>query len=149
MFYVSIVPTEETSWGIADRYNIVDSDTNEVLKYNVARNNLKSIIEQNPYVVRGGEQYLPAPLENKNANTGKSQADGKKLTHPIHTVFGKIILGVAVLYTWGMCLGIVMSRLASVAMNVVLCLLCAISTGLYALALYSSHRMKKELRERG
>ena len=147
MFYISIVPTEETSWGIADRYNIVDSDTNEVLKYNVARDNLKSIIKQNPYTIKSGEQYLPATLEDKDAGTAKSPAEGKELTHPIHTVFGKIIFGVVVLYTWGMCLGVVMSGLASVAMNVVLCLLCAISAGLYALALYSSHKMKKELRE--
>ena len=59
MITVAIIPTEETSWGISDRYNIKDMKTGHVLHKDIVREELKSIIDENKYiVVSGDEKYL-------------------------------------------------------------------------------------------
>ena len=55
---VLIVPTEETSWGIADRYNIKTDKNNMILHENVAQKSLIGIVEDNNYKVVSGEKYL-------------------------------------------------------------------------------------------
>lgn len=55
---VFIVPTEETSWGIADRYNIKTDKNNIILHENVAQKSLIGIVEDNNYKVVSGEKYL-------------------------------------------------------------------------------------------
>lgn len=59
MIAVTIIPTEETSWGISDKYNIKDVKTGHVLRKDIVREELKSIIDENKYIVASGdEKYL-------------------------------------------------------------------------------------------
>ena len=55
---VIIVPTNETSWGVDDRYDIKSKDLKTVLHENVEHDSLESIIADNGYAVIGGEKYL-------------------------------------------------------------------------------------------
>ena len=55
---VLIVPTEETSWGIADRYDIKTDKNNMILHEDVSQKLLKSIVKDNNYKVVSGEKYL-------------------------------------------------------------------------------------------
>ena len=54
---VSIVPTEETSFGIADEYNIVDMN-HKILHEDVKQRDLMQLIYDNKYLVISGEKYL-------------------------------------------------------------------------------------------
>lgn len=54
---VIIVPTVETSWEMADRYNIINRE-NIILYEDLPSQILKSIIEDNNYKVISGEKYL-------------------------------------------------------------------------------------------
>lgn len=55
---VLIIPTEETSWGIADKYNIKTDKNNMILHEDVPQESLKSIVKDNNYKVVSGEKYL-------------------------------------------------------------------------------------------
>lgn len=55
---VIIIPTEETSWGIADRYDIKSDRNNVVLHEDVPQESLIGIVKDNNYKVIGGEKYL-------------------------------------------------------------------------------------------
>lgn len=55
---VIIVPTNDTSWGVDDRYDIRSKDLKIVLHENVEYGSLEDIIADNDYKVIGGEKYL-------------------------------------------------------------------------------------------
>ena len=54
---VLIIPTEETSWGIADRYDIKDVSGN-LLYENIKQDELEALIKNNKYQVIYGEKYV-------------------------------------------------------------------------------------------
>lgn len=55
---LSIVPTSETSFGVDNRYNIKNFDTNEVLLTDVDLATVKKYIEDNNASVMDGNKYL-------------------------------------------------------------------------------------------
>jgi hypothetical protein len=55
---VSIVPTSETSFGVDDKYNIKNFDTNEVLLTDADLTTVKKFIEDNKVSVMHGNKYL-------------------------------------------------------------------------------------------
>lgn len=55
---VIIVPTNDTSWGVDDKYDIKSKDLKTVLHENVEHGSLENIIVDNDYKIIGGEKYL-------------------------------------------------------------------------------------------
>ena len=54
---INIVPTLETSYGISDEYNILDTN-GHILHFNVKHEDLPSVIYDNNYMVVSGEKYI-------------------------------------------------------------------------------------------
>lgn len=55
---VSVIPTPETSFGVADRYNVKNSDTDEVLMEDADLTTVKKYIKDNNASVVDGNKYL-------------------------------------------------------------------------------------------
>lgn len=55
---VSVIPTPETSFGVADRYNVKNSDTAEVLMEDADLTTVKKYIKDNNASVVDGNKYL-------------------------------------------------------------------------------------------
>ena len=60
---ISIDPTEETSWGLNDTYNIECNHT--ILYEDVPQKLLATIIANNNYTIISGEKYLQKERKNK------------------------------------------------------------------------------------
>lgn len=156
MEFVIIVPTEETSWGIADRYNIIDYETKEILIYSVKKEDLESTLEEHYYVVKAGEEYLPSQYLSKLHEIHKEEKEAERLIliasaneilkHPFSRVHFQIVFGIALLYIWMYGIGAIVHNIFSQIGNIIIVAIVSILTLTYAFSLSIIIRAKRTIK---
>lgn len=156
MEFVIIVPTEETSWGIADRYNIIDYETKEILIYSVKKEDLENTLEKHCYVVKAGEEYLPSQYLSELRKSKEEEKEAERLIliananeilkHPFSRVCFQVVFGIALLYIWLYGIGAIVSNIFSQIGNIVIVAIVSILTLTYVFSLSIVFRAKRTIK---
>ena len=155
MRYVIIVPNEETSWGVAVRYNIVACDTKEVLSYNVNKDDLEGEIKKQCYVLEGGAEYLPSESALAQEQREKKElaelelleCASRAVKHPFSRPSTKVILSIALVYIWMYGIGMIVHGFLPLAADIGVCIVLSVLTILFIIAWCVDYKAKQILRE--